>query len=58
MADVTDFKNMFQATHKDTQLTLTETVLLSFLSPTLNKLLFAEAFSKATIQGNSGKYLY
>ena len=40
---VTDFKNIFQVTYKDTRLTLTETVLLSILSPTLKIVLFAEA---------------
>ena len=45
---VTDFKNMFQGTFKDTRLTLTETVLLSFLSPTLNMVLFDEALSELT----------
>ena len=49
---VADFRNMFQGTYKDTRLTLTETVLLSFLSPTLNMVLFAEALSEATTQGN------
>ena len=48
---VADFRNMFQGTYKDTRLTLTETVLLSFLSPTLNMVLFAEALSEATTQG-------
>ena len=37
---VTDFKNMFQVTYKDSQLTLTETILLPFLSPTLDMILF------------------
>ena len=45
------FKNMFQGTYKDTRLTLTETVLISFLSPTLNMVLFAEALLEATTQG-------
>ena len=49
---VADFRNMFQGTYKDTRLTLTETVLLSFLSPTLNMVLFVEALSEATTQGN------
>ena len=40
---VTDFRNTFQGTYKDTRLTLTETVLLSFPWPTLNIVLFAEA---------------
>ena len=48
---ITDFKNMLQGTYKDTRLTLTETVLLSFLSPTLNMVLFAEALLEATTQG-------
>ena len=42
---------MLQGTYKDTRLTLTETVLLSFLSPTLNMVLFAEALLEATTQG-------
>ena len=41
---------MFQSSYKDTRLTLTETVLLSFLSPTLNMVLFSEALSEATTQ--------
>ena len=45
-----DFKNMFQGTYKDTRLTLAEILLLSFLSPTLNMFLFAEALSEATTQ--------
>ena len=40
---IRDFKKMFQGTYKDTRSTLTETVLLSFLWPTLNMVLFAEA---------------
>ena len=47
---VTDFKNMFQGTYRDTRLTLTDTVQLSFLSPTLNVVLFTEAISEATTQ--------
>ena len=43
-----DFKNMLQGTYKVTRLALTETVLLSFLSPTLNMVLFDEALSEAT----------
>ena len=43
---------MLQATYEDTQLTLTETVLLSFLSLTLNMVLIAEALSEATILGS------
>ena len=46
---VTDFKNMFQGTYKDTWLTLTETVLLSILSPTLKMVLFAEAFLEGSL---------
>ena len=41
---------MFQGTYKDARLTLTETVLLSFLPPTLNMVLYAEALSEATTQ--------
>ena len=52
---VTVFKNMLQATYEGTQLTFTETVLLSFLSLTLSMLLFAEALSEETTQGNSKK---
>ena len=52
---ITDFKNMFQGTYKDTQLTLTETVPLSFLLPTLNMVLFAEALSEATTQATYKK---
>ena len=48
---VTDFKNVFQGTYKDTRLTLIETVLLLFLSLTLNVVLFAEALLEATTQG-------
>ena len=48
---VIDFKNMFQGTYKETRLTLTETVLLSSLWPTLNMVLFAEALLKETTQG-------
>ena len=50
---VTDFKNIFQSTYQDTQLTLTETILLSFLSPTLNMVSFAEALSEATTHKNN-----
>ena len=46
---------MLQATYEGTQLTFTETVLLSFLSLTLSMLLFAEALSEETTQGNSKK---
>ena len=46
---------MFQGTYKDTQLTLTEPVLLSFLSPALNMVLFAEALSEANTQRNYEK---
>ena len=35
---VTDFRNMFQASYKDTQMVLTEAALVSFLSWTLDKL--------------------
>ena len=42
---------MSQGTYKDTRLTLFETVLLSFLSPTLNMVLYAEALLEATTQG-------
>ena len=52
---ITDFKNVLQGTYKDARLTLTETVLLSFLSPTLNMDLFAEALLEATTQGIYGK---
>ena len=55
---VTDFKNMFQGTYKDTRLTLTETILLSLLSPTLSMILFAEALSEATTRWNYQKQLY
>ena len=48
---VTDFKNIFQGIYKGTQLTLTETVLLSFLWPTLNMVLFAEVLLEETTQG-------
>ena len=50
---VADFKNIFQSTYQDTQLTLTETVLLSFLSPTLNMVSFAEGLSEATTHKNN-----
>ena len=46
---------MFQGTYKDTRLTLTETVRLSFLSPTLNMVLFAEGLSEATTHGSYDK---
>ena len=55
---ITDFKNMFQVIYKDTRLTLTETVLLSFLSPTLTMVLFAETLSEVTTQGTYEKLLY
>ena len=42
---------MFQGSYKDTRLTLTETVQLSFLWPTLNIVLFAETLLEETIQG-------
>ena len=42
---------MFQDTYKDTRLTLNEAVLLSFLSPTLSMVSFAEALSEVTTQG-------
>ena len=42
---ITDFKNMFQVIYIDTRLTLTETVLLSLLSQTLNMVFFAKAIS-------------
>ena len=48
---VTDLKTMFQGTYKDTRLTLTETVLLYFLLPTLTMVLFGETLSKATTRG-------
>ena len=44
---------MFQGTHKDTRLTLHETVVLYFLLPTLNVVLFA--LSEATTQGSYEK---
>ena len=47
---VTDFKNVFQGTYKDTRLLLIDTVQLSFLSPTLKMVLFTEAISEATTQ--------
>ena len=50
---VTDFKDIFQSTYQDTQLTLTETILLSFLSPTLNMVSFAEALSEVTTHKNN-----
>ena len=37
---------MFQANYKDTRMTLTETVMVSFLSWTLVKFLFPGIFSK------------
>ena len=48
---ITDFKNIFQGTYKYTRLTLTETILLSFLWPTLNMVLFAEALLEGATQG-------
>ena len=42
---------MLLGIYKDTRLTLTETFLLSFLSPTLNMVLFAEALLEAITQG-------
>ena len=48
---VANFKKMSQGTYKDTRLTLFETVLLSFLSPILNMVLYAEALLEATTQG-------
>ena len=54
----TDLKNMFQGTYKDTGLTLTETVLFSFLSPTLNVVLFAEALLEATTQGIIAQFFH
>ena len=53
---VADFKNMFQGTYKGTQLTLTETVLLSFLSPTLNMVL--STFRSNHLSGFMEKQLY
>ena len=53
---VADFKNMFQGTYKATQLTLTETVLLSFLSPTLKKVL--STFRSNHLSGFMEKQLY
>ena len=52
---VTDFNNMFQGTYKDTQLTLIDTVQLSFLSPNLKMVLFTEAISEATTQRSCEK---
>ena len=43
---VTDVKKIFQGSYKDTRLTLIETVLLSFLSRTLNMVSFAESLSE------------
>ena len=40
---VKDYRYMFQANYKDTRITLTETVLLSW---TLDKFLFPKIFSK------------
>ena len=42
---------MFEGTYKDTRLILTETVLLSFLWPNLNIVLFAEKLLEAITQG-------
>ena len=42
---------MFQGTYKDTQLTSTETALLSCLWPTLSMVLFVEAPLEGTTQG-------
>ena len=53
---VADFKNMFQGTYKATQLTLTETVLLSFLSPTLKMVL--STFRSNHLSGFMEKQLY
>ena len=55
---VTDFKNMFQRTCKDTRLTLTDTVQLSFLSPTLEMVLFTETISEVTTQRSYEKWVY
>ena len=46
---------MFQGNYNDTRLTLTETVLLSFLPPTLNMVLFAGFLSEVTTQGTYEK---
>ena len=47
---------MLEGTYKDIRLILTETVLLSFLWPTLNiVLLFAEKLLEATTQGSYEK---
>ena len=52
---VTDFKNMFQGAWKYAQKALTKTVLLSFLSPTFNMVLFTDAFLEAITQGSYEK---
>ena len=46
---------MFEDNYKDSRLTLTETVLLSFLSLTLSKVLFAKALLEAATQVNFEK---
>ena len=51
----TDFESLFEGNYKDSRLTLTETVQLSFLSLTLSKVLFAKALLEAATQVNFEK---
>ena len=53
-----DFKNIFQASYKDSQMKLHEAILVIFLPWSLNKYLFSVVFSKATTQMNLDKCLY
>ena len=48
MESVADFKNTKEATYKDTRITLTEAILVHFLSLTLNMFQFAGKFLETT----------
>ena len=54
---VTGFENMFQANYEDTRITLNVSVLVTFLTSTLNMFLFAEVFSEAAVREFSRKYM-
>ena len=53
MESVADFKNMKEANHKDTRITLTEAILVHFLSLTLNMFQFAGKFLEHQILKNN-----
>ena len=48
---------MFQANNEDTRIALNVSVLVTFLTSTLNMFLFAEVFSEAAVREFSKKYM-